>query len=170
MISPVRTFAGLCIGILLCGGQAWAAGDGVKVAVVDATALMEKAPQADQASKRLKQEFQTRENELVSKQKEIKRKEEKLSRDQAIMSEAERRKIERELLADKRDLKRAQDEFRDDLNFRRNEELGKLQKLINRAIEDVGKEGGYDVILYDGIAYASPRVNVTDQVLKRLQR
>ncbi len=170
MISPVRTITGLCIGILLCGDQAWAAGDGVKVAVVDATALMEKAPQADQASKRLKQEFQTRENELVSKQKEIKRKEEKLSRDQAIMSEAERRKIERDLLADKRDLKRAQDEFRDDLNFRRNEELGKLQKLINRAIEDVGKEGSYDVILYDGIAYASPRINVTDQVLKRLQR
>jgi outer membrane protein len=170
LISAVRIIAGLCIGIVLCGGQVWAAGDGIKVAVVDATALMEKAPQADQASKRLKQEFQTRENALISKQKDIKRMEEKVARDGAIMSESERRKIERDLLADKRDLKRAQDEFRDDLNFRRNEELGKLQKLINQAIEAIGKEGGYDVILYDGIAYASPRVNVTDQVLKRLQR
>lgn len=169
-MSPVRTIAAFCMGMLLCGGQVWAAGDGVKVAVVDATALMEKAPQADQASKRLKEEFRTRENALISKQKQIKRMEEKVARDGAIMSESERRKTDRDLLADKRDLKRAQDEFRDDLNFRRNEELGKLQKLINKAIEEIGKEGGYDVILYDGIAYASPRVNVTDKVLKRLQR
>ncbi|TPW09091.1 MAG: outer membrane protein, partial [Halothiobacillaceae bacterium] len=56
-----------------------------------------------------------------------------------------------------------------DLNFRRNEEIGKLQALVKQIIEKVGKDEKYDLILFDGIAYANERIDLTDKILKRLQ-
>ena len=58
-----------------------------------------------------------------------------LARDSAVMSEAERQKVERDLLGRKRDLRRAQDDFREDLNVRRNEEIGKLLAVVQKTIE-----------------------------------
>jgi outer membrane protein len=160
----------LCVLCSLLIADSGALAAGMKVGVVNAAELLEKAPQAERATQRLKKEFATRENGLINSQKEIKRLEDRLARDGAMMSEAEQRKLERRVLSEKRDLKRAQDEFRDDLNFRRNEELAKLQTLVNEAIEQIGKESGYDLILYEGIAYANPKIDLTDQVLNRLKR
>ena len=58
--------------------------------------------------------------------------------------------------------------MKEDFNMRRNDEIAKLQKLIKQAIEDVGREGKYDLIFYDGISFANPRLDITNEVLKRL--
>ncbi len=65
--------------------------------------------------------------------------EEKLNKDGAIMSEQERTKLERDIINAKRDLKRSHDEFREDLNFRRNEEMTKIQKKIAEVIQKFAK-------------------------------
>ena len=97
------------------------------------------------------------------------REEEKLARDGAIMSEAARRKLERDILSRKRDLRRALDELREDRTFRSNEERGKLLRYVNDAITEVGKQEKYDLILYEGIAFANPNIDLTGMILKRLQ-
>ena len=68
----------------------------------------------------------------------------------------------------RRELKRSQDEFRDDLNIRRNEVLSKLQKVMYEATVSLAKEQGFDVILGQGVVYSSDRVDITDKVLKKL--
>jgi len=85
------------------------------------------------------------------------------------MSEAEQRNVERDVLARKRDLKRSQDVFREDFNIRRNEELGKLQRLVVETIRSIAKEQKYDLMLTDGVLFASDQVEITEQVLKRLR-
>ncbi|MBS0601020.1 MAG: OmpH family outer membrane protein, partial [Proteobacteria bacterium] len=66
-------------------------------------------------------------------------------------------------------VKRAQDEFREDFNIRRNEEMAKLQKLIQDAITALAQEERYDLVLNDGaVIFASEAVDITDKVLKRL--
>jgi outer membrane protein len=52
------------------------------------------------------------------------------------MSEKERNNLEKDVLNKKRDAKRAQQEFSEDFNVRRNEELGKLQRRIVEATGD----------------------------------
>lgn len=142
----------------------------VKVGYVDAARLLEEAPQAKLASQRLKEEFAPREDEMIAIQNELKQLEERLNRDAAIMSEAERRRISLDILARKRELRRLQEDFREDINLRRNDAIGDLQQLIKQAIEEVGRKGKFDLIFYEGIAYANPALDITDQVLEGLKR
>lgn len=142
----------------------------VKIGFVNTVKLMEEAPQAKAAISKMEAEFAPREKELVALQRDIKQAEDKLSRDAAVMSDADRSKTERDLVSRKRDLKRAQDEFREDLNIRRNEELSKLQRRLYDAIVDLAKAENYDLIVSEGVVFASTRIDITDAVLTRLKQ
>jgi hypothetical protein len=107
---------------------------------------------------------------LVALQQQIRTLEDKISRDSSVMSETESSKLERDVLAKRRDLKRSQEEFRDDLNIRRNEVLAKLQKDIYDVVVAFAKEQNYDLILTQGVVYSSDKVDVTDSVLKKLKQ
>jgi len=141
----------------------------LNVGVVNAAKVIEDAPQADAARKKLEQEFAPRDKKLLTIQKKVRKLEEKLERDGAIMSESARRKLERNIVSLKRDFKRGQDEFREDLNLRRNEEFGKLQRRVSEVIVAIAKEGKYDLILTDGVIYASDNVDITDKIVHRLK-
>lgn len=155
------------VGLLLMGTDALARE--VKIGFVNVAQVLQEAPQAEAARKRLEQEFAPRDKRLVNQQKELEQLQEKLNRDAAVMSDAERGKLEREILSKQRDLKRAQDEFREDFNIRRNEELGKLQREIFEAIKALAKDEEYDLLLTDGVVYASDQIDVTEKVKQRLQ-
>lgn len=141
----------------------------LRIGFVNAAKVLEEAPQATAARDNLQQEFAPRDRELVAIAKEIKTLEEKLARDAAVMNEAEQRNLERDILNRKRDLKRSQDLFREDFNLRRNEELGKLQRLVVENIRALSKEQNFDLMLTDGVLYASDKVDITNQVLQRLK-
>ncbi len=141
-----------------------------KIGVVNAVKVLESAPQAALAKKRLEKEFSARDKKLVATQKSIKQKEDKLSKEGAIMSDPERKKLERDTLSARRELKRDQDEFRDDLNFRRNEEFGKIQSKIVQAIQKIAKNEKYDLIIGEGVIFASPKVDITNKVIGLLKK
>ncbi|GAB4359456.1 MAG: OmpH family outer membrane protein [Gammaproteobacteria bacterium] len=142
----------------------------LKLGFVNAPDVLEKAPQAELARSKLEQEFAPRLKALEADQKKIRQLEEQLSRDGAIMSEGERNKLERDIRNMKRELKRERDEYREDLNIRRNEELAKLQKLVVETIRTIAKEQGYDLVVADGVFYASQRVDITALVLDSLKK
>lgn len=139
-----------------------------KIGFVDTVKLMEGAPQAKSAQSKIEEEFAPREKELVALQREIKKMEDDLSRDGSVMSESKRSQVERDILSKRRELKRSQEEFRDDLNIRRNEVLAKLQKDMYEAVVALAKEQKFDLILSQGVVYASDKVDITESVLKKL--
>jgi len=138
--------------------------------VVDVARVLEQSTQADAARKKLQDEFSPREATLIDEQKKIRKLEEQLVRDGAIMSESERSKLERKVIAMKRDAKRNQDEFREDLNFKRTEILENLQRDLITTIQDYAKKQGYDMLLAEGVIYASDSVNITEEVLAALKK
>jgi outer membrane protein len=142
----------------------------LKLGYVDAIRLLEEAPQAQEATRRLQREFASREEEMVRKQDEIRRMEDALERDGAVMTESDRRNRGLEVLALKRELRRMQEEFREDVNIRRNDALGGLQELIKETIQEVGSAGDFDLIFFEGIAYADEALDITAQVLEGLAR
>jgi outer membrane protein len=141
-----------------------------KLGAVSAIQVLEKSPQAAAARKKIEKEFTSRDKALVAEQKKIKDLEDRFNKDSAIMSEKERVKLERDIISKKRDLKRTQDEFREDLNFRRNEEFAKIQKRIVEAIQKVAKDNNYDVILGEGVIYATSKVDISDLVVEYLKK
>ncbi len=141
----------------------------LRIGVVNPNRLLEEAPQSKMALQRLEQEFSARNSKLLKEQKSIKGLEDKLRRDGAIMAESERRKLERDIVSRKRELRRGSDELREDRTFRSNEERGRLLRFVNEAITKIGKEEKFDLILYEGIAYANPKVDLTKRILQRLK-
>ena len=85
------------------------------------------------------------------------------------MGETERRNVEKELRDLQREVTRLQNEFREDLNLRQNEELGILQRSLLKEVQEYAAQEGYDIIVGDGVLYASTSVNVTDSVLRALE-
>ena len=141
-----------------------------RIGIVNTAKILKEAPQAEAARKKLESEFAPRDAKIVELQKTIKALEDKLSRDAAIMSDAARKNQEREIVSRKRDVKRGREEFTEDFNFRRNEEIGKLQKLVSETILSLAKEQQYDIILNESVLYASEQADITSLVLERLQK
>lgn len=164
MRNVIGIFAALCLSLPTLALAE------VKVGFVNTVKLMEEAPQAKAAISKMEAEFAPREKELVGIQRDIKTAEDKLSRDAAVMSDSDRTKVERDLVNRKRELKRSQDEFREDLNIRRNEELAKLQRRLYDAIVDLAKADNYDLIVSEGVVFASTRIDITDAVLSSLKK
>ena len=61
-------------------------------------------------------------------------------------------------------------ELREDFTIRRNQEMAKVWEILRNTIQTYGKEQGYDLILFEGVSYASPQVDVTDDILKQLKK
>jgi outer membrane protein len=141
----------------------------VKIGVVNVPVLMEQAPQARVAMAALEEEFQPRQRTILAKQTEFKELSDKVQRDIAVMGETERRNAEKELRDLQREVTRLQTEFQEDLNLRRNEELGSLQRSLLKEVQDYAQAAGFDLVVGDGVLYASTTVNITENVLRAME-
>ena len=141
----------------------------VKIGVVSIPILMERAPQAKMAMDALQEEFEPRQRTIVAKQTELEELNERVKRDFEVMGETERRNAERELRDLQREYTRLQNEYREDLNLRRNEELGKLQRSLLKEVQGYAETTGFDLIVGDGVLYASSTVNITELVLRAME-
>ncbi len=146
----------------------YAEGSNLKIGFVNPIKILESAKQVQEANKRLEQEFAPREGKLSNSIRDVQQMKDRLAKDEAIMSRKDAADLKRDILSKERDAKRAQDEFQEDYNIRRSEELDKLQKKISKSIEELAKQEDYDFILSEGVVYASDRVDITDTVLKYL--
>lgn len=140
----------------------------LKVGYVQVDKILQDAPQTAESGKKLEREFSPRSQELDRMAKQIKDLETVLDKEGLTLSEAERRNKERDVQNIKIEFQRKQRELREDINLRKNEELGSLQDRINKAVQSVSEAEGYDLVVYSGVAYASKKIDITDKVLKTL--
>jgi len=141
----------------------------LKIGYVNSAKVIEQAPQAKAALTRLDKEFSPRDNKLIKSRERIKNLETELEKNSLVIKESERRNKERQLLVLKRDVRRATQEFREDYNLRRNEELAALQKLVFKTITNIAKKQQFDLILHEGAIYASSKIDITERVLENLR-
>lgn len=141
----------------------------LKIGVVNVPVLMERAPQAKVAMDSLQEEFAPRQREILAKQKEFEDLSQKVQRDVDVMGETERRNAENDLRNMQREVTRLQTEFREDLNLRRNEELGILQRALLAEVQNYAQTAGFDLVVGDGVLYASSAVNITENVLRAME-
>jgi outer membrane protein len=140
----------------------------LKIGYVQVDKILQDAPQTSESGKKLEKEFTPRKLDLDRIQKQIKDTEAALEKDSLTASEADRRNKERDLANLKIEFQRKQRELSEDVNMRKNEELGGLQDRINKAVTAVSEAEGYDLVVYGGVAYASKKIDITDKVLKSL--
>jgi len=158
--------------LMLIGSLGLMAGTAVaadtKLGFVNVEQILKEAPQTAETGKKLEKEFSGRSQELERMSKQIKDQEASLDKDGLTLSETDRRNKERDLSNMKIEFQRKQRELREDVNLRKNEELGALQERINKAVTAVAEAEGYDLVIYSGVAYSSKKADITDKVLKSL--
>jgi outer membrane protein len=140
-----------------------------KVGVVNFARLIQESPQAKLTLKALEDEFSPRQRDLVARQNELKTRGEKLQKDIQVMGAEERRNSESKFRDDERDLARRMNEFQEDFNVRRNEEINKLQRDLLKEVQAYAKSKGYDLVVGEGVLYASPGVDLTAQILTNVE-
>lgn len=141
----------------------------LKIGVVNVPLLMDRAPQTKVAMGALEEEFQPRQRDILAKQRELEELTAKVQRDIEVMGETERRNAERDVRELQREVTRLQTEFREDFNLRRNEELGNLQRALLQEVQSYAQSAGFDLIVGDGVLYASETVNITGLVLEAME-
>lgn len=139
----------------------------LKIGFVDQERITRDSAPADRASKQLEKEFAPRAQEIQRREGQIKTLQGQLEKDALTMSESDRRAKEQELGRLTLDFQRMQREYREDLNLRRNQELGALFERANRVIKQIAEAEKYDLILQEAV-YRTPRIDITDRVLKAL--
>lgn len=138
-----------------------------KIGFVNTERLLREAPLSVAAQKKLEREFAARDQELQKLAKQARDLQGQLDKDGVTMSDSERKAKERDLSNLNRDLQRQGREFREDLNLRRNEELGQIQERARKAIQDIARAEKFDMIVEQAV-YVDPKSDITDRVMKAL--
>jgi len=138
-----------------------------KIGFVNTERIFRDAAPAVKAQKRLEKEFEKRDLDLQSMAKQIQDLQANLDKNGVTMPEADRRSKDRELNDLNRDFQRKKREFGEDFNQRKNEELANVLDKANKAIRYIAESEKYDIIFQEAV-YASPRIDITDKVIKAL--
>ena len=152
------------------GSTLLAANHSYKIGFVNTSRVLKEAPQARKVEERLKAEFEPREDQLKSKRQEVLKIEEQLKSTEVKISIKTRRKLEREIRLKVSQLKFLEQEFREDQNLRRNEEIHELQQVIANVLLKLGDSERFDLILTEGVSYVSNQIDITAQVIDMLKK
>jgi outer membrane protein len=140
-----------------------------RIGFVSTERIFREAAPAKTAQAKIEQEFSRRDKELQDVAARLKSMSDKLDKDAAVLSESDRAKRQRDLSDLDKDFQRKQREFREDLNQRRNEELATVLERTNKVIKQIAEAEKYDIVFQEAV-YASPRIDITDKVLKALNK
>jgi outer membrane protein len=164
-----RRVAVVLSGVVALAAVAAPARADLKIGVVNYSKLMQESPQAKAAQDALRGEFAGKQKELQTQQQSLKSKEDSLQRDSATMTADQRTAAERDVRDGNRELQLKVQQYQDDFNARQNEELSKLQKTLVEEVQNYAQGQKFDLVLADGVIFASPVLDITPQVLSGLQ-
>lgn len=141
----------------------------LKIGFVNFGRLLEESPQAKAAQSALEGEFMPRQRDVAAQQKSLEEKADKLKKEAAVMSEADRVRTEREVRDLELNVQRRFKELQEDLNLRRNEEVGRMQRALLQEVQAYAKANGFQLIVSEGVLYAADGIDITPQVVAAIK-
>lgn len=159
----------LCLGLMTLPVQAEE--PPLRIAVVNLSVLLEKAPQSQAASNKLKAEYSAKEQQLEAEKNAIKQAQDTLTNqiEAGTLNATDQLQQERDLRSRERTYNRNMEDFRDELRTARDLAMDSVQNVIFQAIEEVRAQQGIDLVFKENdYIVASKRVDMTDKVLAYL--
>jgi outer membrane protein len=139
----------------------------VKIATIRSLDLLRDAPQIKTANEKMKAEFEKRQKDLDGERKKLEDDAKKFQREADTLSAQQRANAEKDLNTRKIDFEFKARQMSEQVQAREQELRRELQGKFAKAIEEVAKEKGIDLVLQDPV-YAAPAIDITEEVLKRL--
>jgi len=154
----------LLIGLFLSTA---AAAQQLRIGYVDMKKVLDDAPQVIAGRLILDQEFRARNDSIEMDELRAQALEARML--QADMTADNALKQERELRELRRNISRRKEDLRDELSFRRTEEVQRLEEEINVAVQEIARRNGFDLIISSPVVYANPKLDITDLILEQLE-
>lgn len=162
--STLFLFAALTSGVF-CNVQA----QQTKIGFIDTQRVFRESGAAKTADAKIAQEFSIRDKELKELAARFKKISEKLDKDAPTLAESERAKRVREVSDLSRDIQRKQAEFREDLNQRQNREHSIFSDRALAVVKKISETENFDLVV-DKAAWSGPKIDITDRVIKALEK
>lgn len=162
----LRLLTVLALVLGLCLSSAAPAQD-LRIGYVNMKAVLDNAPQVVTGRDKLDLEFRPRNDVIEQDEARAATVEARLQN--GDLAADERSRLERDLRELRRSIDRQREDLRDELSFRRTEEVQRLEDQINLAVQEIAESYGYDLVLSSPVVYANPALDITDLILARLQ-
>lgn len=139
----------------------------LRVGYVDMKQVLDNAPQVVAGREKLDLEFRPRNETIEFQDRQAQAMDDRLQ--MGDLAEDARIRLDRELREMRRNVNRQKEDLRDELSFRRTEEVQKLEDQINQAVAEIARNNGYDLILSSPVVYADPSLDITQLILNQLR-
>ena len=139
----------------------------LRVGYVDMKRVLDNAPQVLAGREKLDLEFRPRNETIEFQERQVQTMEDRLQ--MGDLDADARVRLDRELREMRRNVNRQKEDLRDELSFRRTEEVQKLEGQINQTVQEIARDSGYDLILSSPVVYADPSLDITSLILDRLR-
>jgi outer membrane protein len=139
----------------------------LRVGYVDMKQVLDNAPQVLEGREKLDLEFRPRNETIEFQERQVQSMEDRLQL--GDLTEDAKLRLDRELREMRRNVNRQKEDLRDELSFRRTEEVQKLEDQINQAVQEIARDSGYDLILSSPVIYADPSLDITQLILDQLR-
>lgn len=139
----------------------------LRVGYVDMKRVLDSAPQVLAGRELLDLEFRPRNEAIEFQDRQAQAMEDRLQ--MGDIADDARVRLERDLREMRRAVNRQKEDLRDELSFRRTEEVQKLEDQINQAVQRIAQDNAYDLILSSPVIYADSRLDITEQILQQLR-
>ncbi|MDN4060188.1 OmpH family outer membrane protein [Massilia sp. YIM B02769] len=170
MLKNLKALPGTLLLAALCAAPlAQAQNAPSRIGFVFTERLMTESKMAKAADAKIQAEFSKRQKtneELVAKFKQMS---EKFDADAPRLTDIERTRRARELFDMEKDVQRMNREFQEDLMQRKSEERAAIATKAYKLIEQIAEQEKLDAVLQEA-AWSSPRIDITDKILKQLDK
>ena len=146
-----------------------ASADGAKIGVVDLQKIMQTSEQMKTVQQKLEKDFKPRRDKIVAMEEGLKQDMEKFKRDTAVLSEAQKKELEKKIVATQQTFEREGQQYQQELSTAHNEAMEELYGKIRKAIAKVAETEKYDVVLQkDAAPFSSDKLDITESVIKQI--
>jgi outer membrane protein len=141
----------------------------LKIGYINIDHLVSSSPQFIQANQVVIKAFQPQEKQLLALSKQIQLSADTFNKNSKTLTQVERKTEIKKIANLERQLKQQAQALKKQLKLKNEQELSKIQDLINRVIKQVAEDQNFDLILYQEVAYASKKINITPIISQKLR-
>jgi outer membrane protein len=141
----------------------------LKIGYINIDHLVSSSPQFIQANQVVIKAFQPQEKQLLALSKRIQLSADTFNKNSKTLTQVERKTEIKKIANLEYQLKQQAQTLKKQLKLKNEQELSKIQDLINRVIKQVAKDQNFDLILYQEVAYASKKINITPIISQKLR-
>ena len=143
--------------------------ESLKIGYINIDHLVSSSPQFIQANQIVIKAFQPQERQLLALSKQVQLSADTFNKNSKTLTQSERKAEIKKIANLERQLKQQARALKKQLNLKNEQELSKIQDLINRVIKQVAEDQNFDLILYQEVAYVSKKINITPIISQKLR-